>query len=142
MLKNNSKYFYHNLGSFLLLFVLKFNIACWDTHMIDSCSWVVTKVKLDENIGCKINHHFKSFFFVLLTVCQNILEMENEVQCLKRRNSNPKYTVSKHVKSWYTSRMVSDLYSITLASLFWWGFWEACHIRSSTSPKTTCWEKL
>ena len=28
-------------------------------------------------------------------MCQNILEMENEVQCLKRRNSNPKYTVSK-----------------------------------------------
>ena len=39
-----------------------------------------------------------------------------------------------------SSRMVSDLYSTTLASLFWWRFWEA--FCPSTSPKTTCWEKL
>ena len=70
--------------------VLEFNNSML-RHMVDSCSGVVTKVKLGDNIAWLQNKpSFLKFFFLLLTVCQNILEVENEVQYLKRRNLNPK----------------------------------------------------
>ena len=60
--------------------------------MIDSCNWVVTKVKLAENDWLQNKPSFLKFFFffVLLTVCQNILAVENGAQCPKKKEFEPK----------------------------------------------------